>query len=88
MNKKKSNRNILLKGEGINQHVLHGEATITSREGGFDSILLHEDGRLSHETPEGAHAEHETLPVTKGEWIMGQQVEFDPFERVITRVWD
>ena len=77
-----------MRGEGINQHVLHGEATIRQSKDGFDRILLYEDGRLAHETSEGKHAEHETLPVPKGKWIMGQQIEFDPFERVVTRVWD
>lgn len=88
MKKTSSKRNVLLEGEGVNLHVLHGEATVTRKKGGFDDIVLREDGRLAHETPEGEHAEHHTLPVPKGAWVMGQQVEFDPFERVITRVWD
>lgn len=76
--KTKRMRNVLLEGEGVNRHVLYGTAEIEEKPD-YRTVVLKEDGFLKHEDPEGGHAEHETLRVAKGEWVMGLQVEYDPF---------
>lgn len=79
MNKNtKTRRNVLLEGEGVNRHVLYGAAEIEEKAD-YRTVVLNEDGFLKHEDPQGGHAEHETLRVPKGEWVMGLQVEYDPF---------
>jgi len=85
--KSKQNRHVLLKGEGLHQHVLHGEFTIDETTE-FSNIVITKDGLLKHETPSGAFAEHNTLLVGKGSWVMGKQVEYNPFDETISRIWD
>lgn len=79
--KKGEKRTVLLKGEGENRHVLYGDSVV-SRGTSFRSVRMKADGLLRHEDPEGRHAEHWSLRIRKGEWVMGMQVEFDPFSRV------
>jgi len=43
---------------------------------------------LKHEQPNGSFAEHQSLQVTKGNWVMGRQVEYNPFNQSVSRVWD
>jgi len=44
---------------------------------------------LKHEKPNGAWSnEHKTLKVDRGDWVMGKQVEFNPFNQQVTRIWD
>jgi len=83
-NKKK---HTLLKGEGINQHTLYGEFMIEERED-FSELVVNKDSVLRHETPRGTFAEHMPLSVETGNWQMGRQVEFNPFDNKISRVWD
>lgn len=73
-------RTVILKGEGENQHVLYGESVV-SQGVNYRSVKMKADGELRHEDPEGRHAEHKTIRIRKGEWVMGLQVEFDPFPR-------
>ena len=77
---------VILKGEGINQHVLHGNFSII--ESDFPEITVVGKTKLSHETPSGAHAEHHTLPVNKKFYIRGNQLEYNPFANETHRVWD
>jgi hypothetical protein len=46
------------------------------------------EAKLIHELPNGTFGEHNTLNVESGEWVMGKQVEYDPMNRVTTRIWD
>lgn len=85
MKKKKQNRAVLLKGEGINQHVLEGDFKINPTS---EAIECKKECMLMHEDPSGSHAEHFTLKVEKGVWVMGKQVEFNPFDESISAVWD
>ena len=78
--RKKKNRTVLLKGEGENQHVLYGESVVSPGTS-YRSVKMKEDGVLMHEDPEGRHAEHRSIRIRKGEWVMGLQVEYDPFPR-------
>ena len=78
--RKKKNRTVLLKGEGENQHVLYGESDVSPGTS-YRSVNMKEDGVLMHEDPEGRHAEHRSIRIRKGEWVMGLQVEYDPFPR-------
>ena len=77
----------LLKGEGAHQHSLVGKFNITSADTDFTEIEVLE-AKLIHELPNGTFGEHNTLNVESGEWVMGKQVEYDPMNRVTTRIWD
>jgi hypothetical protein len=81
-------KHTLLKGEGINQHTLYGDFAIDETATDFFTIDVKEDSELKHEQPNGSFAEHHTLKVDRGNWVMGKQVEYNPFENSITRVWD
>jgi hypothetical protein len=94
-------KRILLKGEGRNQHVLHGtfsaeksgehvlhgEADIAEPEE-FLRLTVTKDSLLKHEEPNGSFAEHNTLQLETGNWVMGKQVEYNPFKQSISRIWD
>lgn len=88
MKRTKMKKHTLLKGEGVNCHTLYGEFLTETEEKDFIKVLVKEDSLLKHETPSGQFAEHNTLQIDKGEWVMGKQVEFSPFDRKINRVWD
>jgi hypothetical protein len=82
-------KHILLKGEGANQHTLYGDFQIKDTEIDFMDIEVRKESLLKHETPAGTFSnEHQTLAVNEGEWSMGKQVEYNPFERRITQIWD
>lgn len=83
MKNKKQNREVLLMGEGANQHTLYGEFSNDQGE-----ILVAKNSQLRHETPSQNFAEHNTLVVDRGRWILGRQVEYNPLDRSVTRVWD
>ena len=84
--KKQMKKHTLLKGEGVHQHTLYGDFLIEEKE--FSNLSITKDSVLKHEHPNGSFGEHQTLKVTKGEWVMGKQVEYNPFTRNITRIWD
>lgn len=80
---------VLLKGEGTNLHVLHGDFEVLEQDDSFTVISVNEPSLLKHETPEGYFSqEHKTLNVPKGSWVMGKQVEWNPFSAKIVDIWD
>lgn len=89
-NKRKNalKKHILLKGEGINQHTLYGNFTIEENANLYAELSLNKNGVLKHETPTGEFAEHKSLLIEKGNWVMGRQVEYNPFSQEISRIWD
>lgn len=80
-------RHTLLKGEGIHQHTLYGEFDIDNKME-MSTLVVTADSKLVHETPTREFAEHKTLIIEQGNWVMGRQVEFNPFNGSISRVWD
>ena len=88
--KKALKKHTLLVGEGIHQHTLYGSFTMELEvPTEFPQVLVKEDSQLKHEKPSGSWSnEHKTLIVEKGDWVMGKQVEFNPFNQMVTRVWD
>lgn len=86
--KTKKTKQTILKGEGINQHTLYGKFSSEDNHSFFNEIDVLSDTELRHEQPNGQFAEHNTLKVTKGKWIMGKQVEYNPFKRSISQIWD
>jgi len=86
--KKPKKSHTLLKGEGVNQHTLYGDFVLDETQTDFVPVVVKEDSVLKHEQPNGTFAEHESLKVEKGKWVMGRQVEYNPFDRKVTRVWD
>ena len=86
-NMKKKTKHTLLKGEGIHQHTLYGNFKV-GNEPEFTSVDILEETELKHEKPNGTFGEHNTLIIEKGDWVQGKQVEYNPFNRQISRVWD
>lgn len=84
----KKTKHTVLKGEGVNQHTLYGNFSVDENATDFAEISVSEDTELRHEQPDGSFAEHNTLKVKKGEWVMGKQVEYNPFKQTISRIWD
>ena len=53
------------------------------------NVEVTKESLLKHEQPSGAFSnEHQTLKIEKGNWVMGKQVEYNPFERTISQIWD
>jgi hypothetical protein len=79
----------LLHGEGIHQHTLYGRfesecATISE----YGVLSVTKDSVLRHERPDGTFGEHKALPIAKSQYVMARQVEYNPFNASISRVWD
>jgi hypothetical protein len=86
---KKATKHILLKGEGANQHVLHGDFLIEDKVKDFSKLVINRNGLLKHEKPDGSFSnEHKTLSLENGNWVTGKQVEYNPFRMEITQIWD
>lgn len=86
---KKTKKHTLLKGEGTNQHTLYGEFVIDKNVTEFNQIEVTKESLLKHEKPNGNFSnEHKALQVDEGVWVMGKQVEYNPFKRTISQVWD
>ena len=51
-------------------------------------VEVSEESLLKHEKPNGSFGEHKTLKIEQGKWVMGKQVEYNPFNQTISRVWD
>ena len=84
----KKQKHTLLKGEGTNQHTLYGDFLVEEVQE-FPSITVVKDSVLKHEQPDGSFSnEHKGLQIGQGNWSMGKQVEYNPFEGRITQVWD
>jgi hypothetical protein len=77
-----------LKGEGANQHTLYGDFKV-GEQTDFMEVEVVKESLLKHEQPDGSFSnEHQTLKIEKGEWSMGKQVEYNPFEGRVTQIWD
>jgi hypothetical protein len=86
--KVKKTKHTLLKGEGANQHTLYGEFKI-DEEKSFATLEVTKDSVLKHEQPDGSFSnEHQALKIDEGKWVMGKQVEYNPFSRSVSQVWD
>lgn len=83
----KKSKHTLLLGEGVHQHTLYGKFAI-GEETDFMEVQVSEESLLKHEHPNGNFGEHQTLQVEEGSWVMGKQVEYNPFDQKITRIWD
>ena len=85
---KKKTKHTLLKGEGTNQHTLYGDFSI-EEVAEYPLLEVTKDSLLKHEQPDGSFSnEHQTLKIEKGDWVMGKQVEYNPFEGRVTQIWD
>lgn len=84
-------RKTILLGEGIHQHTLVGKFEMDNDTivKDFAPIKVKEDSVLRHEKPNGDFSnEHRGLKVVRGGYVMGQQVEYNPFSQSVSRVWD
>jgi hypothetical protein len=84
---KHNNRLIILKGEGMHQHTVYGDFGHVDNNGAL-ALNVENDSILYHEKPDQTFGEHKTLPVSKGTWYVGKQVEYNPFSQQVSRVWD
>lgn len=85
---KQYKKKTLLLGETINQHTLYGKFVTEEKTTDFADILVKEESILRHEEPNGNFAEHKALKIEQGNWVMGRQVEYNPFSQSVSRVWD
>jgi hypothetical protein len=69
-------------------HILNGNTSVNDVEDDFIQVNVLEDTLLKHQTKEGKFGEHNTLELEKGLWVSGKQVEFNPFDGKVSRVWD
>jgi len=82
-------KHTLLKGEGANQHTLYGSFATDTANPQFGKVVVKDDSVLRHEQPDGSFSnEHKALKVDRGDWVMGRQVEYNPFQRSITQICD
>lgn len=89
MKKKFKNSKTLLVGEGVHQHTLYGNFEVEQEVETFAPIKVKQDSLLWHEKPDGSFSdEHKGLKVEKGNWVMGRQVEYNPFDQTITNIFD
>jgi hypothetical protein len=86
--KTKKNKQTILKGEGANQHTLYGKIEMQDNHPDFAEVSVLEETHLKHEQPDGSFGEHNTLKVDKGDYVMGKQVEYNPFQQTINQIWD
>jgi len=90
MEKKTSKKLLLLTGEGANSHVLEAEEIqhddVKTEE--LSEIHVGDNGKLTHVDPAGNPAEHHTIPIKKGKWLVGHQVEWNAFDNSISGVFD
>jgi hypothetical protein len=84
---KKKQKHTLLVGEGVHQHTLYGDFKIGEQTEYLELEVI-DESLLRHEHPNGGFGEHQTLAIEVGEWTMGIQVEYNPFDKKVTRVWD
>lgn len=78
----------ILKGEGSNQHTLYGSFDVLDIDG-YQVIEVNENSLLKHERPDGSFSqEHKTLQVPSGTWVVGKQVEWNPFSARVVEIWD
>lgn len=73
--------------KGGNTHVLEGNFKV-GKDDNSNHIIVEEESQLKHEQIAGVFAEHNTLLIEPGEYIVGRQVEYNPFEKRITQIWD
>lgn len=91
MAKETLKRKTILLGEGIHQHTLVGKFEMENDTivKDFAPIKVKETTILRHEKSNGDFSnEHRGLQVESGNWVMGQQVEYNPFSQSVSRVWD
>jgi SPX domain protein involved in polyphosphate accumulation len=83
------NRLMILKGEGIHQHTLYGQFDTVETVTEYQEINVTGETVLKHEKPNGDFSnEHKGLQVEVATWVMGKQVEYNPFSGKITDIWD
>lgn len=92
MKKNTTKKLLILKGEGIHEHVLEADMIEhpERKEGDrLSEIHVGKNGMLTHVNPvTGKPAEHNTIPMEEGTWLVGRQVEYSPFDQSITNVFD
>ena len=74
---------ILALGESTNTHVLNSKKDIDYSNGRDESIhfLLKDTGVITHE-------EHDRIVLNEGFYTKTNQVEFNPFDNTISKVYD
>lgn len=79
----------ILKGEGMNQHTLYGNFQDVQIIEEYQELKVKSKSILKHEKPDGLFSnEHKGLEVSQGNWVMGKQMEYNPFSQKITAILD
>lgn len=79
---------IAVKNTNEDIHKIEGNARVNDVVEDFVEINVLSDTELKHQTANGKFGEHNTLKLDKGLWVTGKQVELNPFDGKVTRVWD
>ena len=79
-----NNKKVFIVGNGGHQHTLYGNFHET--EDGY--VVCKQNCLLKHETKSGSKGEHHTLQLEKGVYRVGTQMEYNPFDGKVSRVWD
>lgn len=80
---------LILKGEGRHEHVLEAEEITYPETEQLSEVHVGKGGLLTHVDPAtGKPAEHNTIPLEQGTWLVGRQVEYNPFDNSISNVFD
>lgn len=74
----------LATGQTGNKHVLEGKF----KEVSVNVIEIQENSYLKHVDVKGNFAEHNTLIIEPGNWVVDFQVEYNPFQMSVGYIWD
>lgn len=77
----------LATGQTGNKHVLEGNFKEVKKS---DDVILSVENTslLKHVDSSGKFAEHNTLIVEPGNWVVEIQVEYNPFQNSVGNIWD
>lgn len=86
---KTSKKLLILKGEGRHEHVLEAVEIVHEDTQTLSEVHVGDGGVLTHIDPAtGKKGEHNFIPLEKGTWCIGRQVEYSPFDNSISNVFD
>lgn len=77
----------LATGQTGNKHILEGkfkEVSVNDTK----MIKIQENSYLKHVDVKGNFAEHNTLIIEPGNWVVDFQVEYNPFQMLVSYIWD
>lgn len=85
----KTNKLVLLQGEGMNAHTLEANTSFQYKQyNNAIQFLLEGTGVVRHDGPDETDQKHDIIVLEKGNYFSFNQVEYSPFHRDIRAVFD